>query len=264
MSTYGDDCRLVVVYLHEKLLVRPNCAMTDSCRSTAYHTIREAILEGKLHEGDRVSEYALARQLGLSRAPIREAINQLVSQGLLEQIAGSGTFVRQLDFHELEEVYELREWLECGALTSSRFLLTDPDLAAIRATCDDVRKLIKETHQLNADDQAETAAFVKRLYLADARFHLLILRGAQNILALQTMQDRLILEQIWSSNRISLEVSSLENLLKEHTAIYAQLEQRDYAAGAELLRTHIRSAIDRYREVHQREQQAEQLGRYFS
>ncbi|QDU81594.1 HTH-type transcriptional regulator LutR [Polystyrenella longa] len=238
--------------------------MDDSCRSTAYEAIREAILQGDFREGDRVSEYAFAKKLELSRAPIREAINQLVTQGLLEQFPGSGTFVRKLTFAELEEVYELREWLECSAITSPRYALKPADLEAIQSACDEIALLIKETQTVNQLDEVETSSFVKRLYLADARFHLFILRGARNKLALQTMQDRLILEQIWSSNRVSLEAESLERLHSEHVHILDKLRKQDYEAAVRFLRKHIRDAINNYRELDRDQKQDELLDTYFS
>ncbi|MCA9039314.1 MAG: GntR family transcriptional regulator [Planctomycetaceae bacterium] len=224
--------------------------MTDSCKTTAYEAIREAILRGDLREGDRVSEYAFAKKLELSRAPIREAINQLVTQGLLNQVPGSGTFVRKLNFDELEELYELREWLECSALVSPRFSLTKPDLDAIQEACEEIARLIEETEQATQPTESEKTLFIQRLYLADARFHLLILRGARNKLALQTMQDRFILELIWSSNRVSLEEQSLARLHKEHQEIFQQLQQREYSAASTLLRKHIQFAINHYRDLY--------------
>src|SRR5688572_29324313 len=60
----------------------------------AYDSIRKRIVAGHLRPGDRVSEYAEAKALGVSRGPVREAVRQLVSEGLVEKLPGIGSFVR--------------------------------------------------------------------------------------------------------------------------------------------------------------------------
>lgn len=77
--------------------------------------LRKAILEATLPPGGRLVETKLAQQLGVSRGPLREAIFQLVEEGLLEQIPYRGTVVRSLSVEDIKEIYSFRTLLESFA-----------------------------------------------------------------------------------------------------------------------------------------------------
>src|ERR1700733_690318 len=83
-----------------------------SVRERAYRHIKGMISDGTLEAGSPVSELVLAKQLGSSRTPIREAMNQLDAEGLLEQGPNGGMSVAQLKREDIIELYELREALE--------------------------------------------------------------------------------------------------------------------------------------------------------
>ncbi len=74
--------------------------------------LRELILSGELPPGSRLNEVELAASLGISRGPLREAIQRLVAEGLLTLIAHRGAHVRTFHPEELRDLYELREALE--------------------------------------------------------------------------------------------------------------------------------------------------------
>jgi len=78
-------------------------------------SLREAILNGDIPPGSPIVEMHLARQFGVSRGPLREAIRQLVEEGLLVTIPYTGTHVRDLSFPDVREIYSLRIALEVFA-----------------------------------------------------------------------------------------------------------------------------------------------------
>lgn len=78
-------------------------------------TLRKAVLEASLPPGSRLVETKLAEQLGVSRGPLREAIFQLVEEGLLEQTPFRGTVVRSLSVEDIQEIYSFRVLLESFA-----------------------------------------------------------------------------------------------------------------------------------------------------
>jgi DNA-binding GntR family transcriptional regulator len=84
----------------------------DSVRAKAYLHIQRKIAAGELPTGSALSELALAKGLGSSLTPIREAIGQLVAEGFLEQTPNRGAVVVQLTRQDIVELYELREALE--------------------------------------------------------------------------------------------------------------------------------------------------------
>lgn len=78
--------------------------------------IRSAILNGSYDCGDQIVESMIADQLGVSRAPVREALSALEKEGLIEGIPRRGYFVREFTLEDIEEIYSLRLLLEAEAL----------------------------------------------------------------------------------------------------------------------------------------------------
>ncbi len=77
--------------------------------------LRDAILAGEIAPGAKLIEADLSRQLGVSRAPLREAIRELVEQKLLQSVPYTGTFVAEITARELDEIYSMRAVLESFA-----------------------------------------------------------------------------------------------------------------------------------------------------
>src|SRR5438045_6948871 len=86
-----------------------------SQKEHAYRQLRGRLLDRMLLPGDRLREIPLAEKLGVSRIPLREAMDQLASEGLVERVPGLGSYVRSASPKELRELYEMREVLECFA-----------------------------------------------------------------------------------------------------------------------------------------------------
>ncbi len=85
-------------------------------RDLAAEQIRSMIVEGKLQDGTRINEVHLAERLGVSRPPLREALNQLVVERALKAVPGKGFFVRPLSLAEFEQLYGIRPILDPEAL----------------------------------------------------------------------------------------------------------------------------------------------------
>src|SRR5271157_3007700 len=103
-------------------------AVNISMRSQAYESIREAIIKGKLHPGDRLREVVLAEQIGMSRGPIREALRQLEHEGFVISHPYRDTVVVETRPEEVEEVFvPIRFIVEIYAATRAHVVLTDKD-----------------------------------------------------------------------------------------------------------------------------------------
>ena len=83
----------------------------ESLASQVYREIERLVLSGQLEPGSRINEYGLAEQLGVSRAPVREATRALVQAGLLAAIPARGVFVREMSRVEIGENYDVRALL---------------------------------------------------------------------------------------------------------------------------------------------------------
>ena len=91
--------------------------MSDNLTQKAYKYIYEKLVGGQLLPGSRLSNRGVAKEAGMSFTPVREALNRLVSEGMLEYRQGLGVFVPTPSMREIREIYELREILESAAVS---------------------------------------------------------------------------------------------------------------------------------------------------
>ncbi|WP_208539051.1 GntR family transcriptional regulator [Algihabitans albus] len=129
--------------------------------------LARAICEGRLAPGQRLVEVALARQLGISRAPVREAARRLEQRGLLVAHPRRGFFVRDFSLEEIDDLYGLRIALERYAAELACHRATESDLDRLRAQLDLLHRL------------AEAGALAD-LVEEDLRFHLLFCEVSGN------------------------------------------------------------------------------------
>ncbi len=93
-------------------------ALTSTRGQVAYRRLRELILEGTFPPGTPLQENMLAAKIGVSRTPVREALAQLISEGLVSRVAGLTPVVRGLSADDLVEILHLRRLLEVEAASS--------------------------------------------------------------------------------------------------------------------------------------------------
>jgi DNA-binding GntR family transcriptional regulator len=129
--------------------------------------IVESVLSGQLKPGDRIVESSMARQLGVSQAPVREAIRDLVLLGFLESQPYKGTSVRSFTPEELWETYTVRAALESLAARLAAIHLTEDDADALQDILDEM---------MEAADLED----LDRLLQLDNHFHETILRISRN------------------------------------------------------------------------------------
>ncbi|MGF1594272.1 MAG: GntR family transcriptional regulator [Kiloniellaceae bacterium] len=127
--------------------------MSTSLAERAYEGLLAAIAEGRLTPGQAVRETALAAQLGISRTPIREALQRLARDGLVRLDARNGARVAELSLEAIQELYDLREILEGSAAR----------LAALGAKANHLQRLnaILEKEAAQLDDPAALARLNK-------------------------------------------------------------------------------------------------------
>ncbi|WP_455582305.1 GntR family transcriptional regulator [Dysosmobacter sp.] len=176
------------------------------------HYIKEAILTGQLKPGDRIVETRMAQELGVSQAPVREAIRELEFSGLLEQKPYLGTYVKRITVQDMRQFYEVRSALEkLGAESACR-----------TANKEQIEKM--ETIILAMEDAAnnyDVSEYVK----LDAQFHDKIIETADNEL-LQKLWEQCNI-QAWLFVGTSLTGGDLPYLASRHREIYESLRSRD-------------------------------------
>jgi DNA-binding GntR family transcriptional regulator len=189
------------------------------------HELREAIIDGRIAQGEALREVSLADAFGTGRSAIREAIRQLVQEGLVEYALHRGAFVRVMSLADRLDVYVAREAIEAGVARRAVEASPPPDLSALRAAVDNLRAMA-EGHDRVTED----------LIAADIRFHQELvqladsprLRRAHETLAAET---RMLLrhhpEYPWS------------DYVRDHERLYDAIEQRDPRAP-DLVVVHLR------------------------
>ncbi len=181
----------------------------------AYNSIKEYILDGRLDENSRLTEEFLADRLGISKSPIREALNRLEAEGLIRIEARRGAYLRRFSMKEIDELYDLREALEVHAVRTAT--VTPVLLAELKESTRRLRKYLK------ANDKAH---YIEE----DVRFHAMIAKATGSDLLAKELES--LQHRIWLFRRNTYELSS-SSAADHHEAIVNALEvDRDAAQRA--------------------------------
>jgi DNA-binding GntR family transcriptional regulator len=197
-----------------------------------YARLRDAILLGVLGPGERLVEEQLATRLGVSRAPIRDALRSLESDGLVMASGRRGKVVSTLSVRDAWEVYSLRATLEA---------------MAVRLAIDNrANELIAELEDLVADmRRAGESADLSKLSTLDVRFHEAVCRasGHQRLLAAwRGMSDQI---RLLSQQAVDTQYRDLADVPDRHKRLIEALRAGDPAAAEREFRQHIDSVAER-------------------
>lgn len=198
---------------------------TDAASERVADHLRAAILSGEYAPGERLLQEVIAERLGASRMPVREALRMLEVEGLVENQANRGARVPELDAHEVEVVYQMRERLEPLALSESLPHLTDDDLERLSAL----------------QDRIEGNSDVREFLRLDREFHLLTYSGCR-IDQLSTVVTRM-----WNSTQHhrrefmrSGDTRRWWIVNAEHRLLLEAIQRRDDVDAQRILEGHIR------------------------
>lgn len=190
-----------------------------------YQAVKELAVEYRFKPGERVNEVELANRLGVSRTPVREALNRLARDGFMSFVPNRGFYARDITPEGVQELYELRAAIERAAFR----------LACHRGSDDDIAKAIAIWQ--NNSDLGPTTDWAK-VAEADEAFHTAIVELAKNERMLVALES--VNSLIRFFRRIDLESTRRRGgLYDEHAAIIDCLKRRDGETGGELLERHI-------------------------
>lgn len=192
---------------------------------TILEDLEQMIVTGDFADGERLDEITLAERFGVSRTPIREALQKLAASGLVEQRPRRGVFVRQPGPVDLVEMFEAMAELEaaCGRLAALR--ITDEDLDELR----EANERCTETFEAGDADG---------YYRHNERFHYLIYRASEN----SYLEDQALRlhKRLKPFRRMQLHLRGrLAQSMGEHDAILNALSQGNGDMVASLIRDHI-------------------------
>ncbi len=229
----------------------PRAKSTTNLRELAYGHIRSKLLEGRIPPGTRISSRALAREIGVSFIPVREAIAQLASEGLVDHEAGVGTFGTKVGQQDLRELYELREALELHAVERAAERIDEHGLAEMKGWNDTLCAIAKRRRASAGSPQQSDDADLAAWTNADTEFHLALLRAAGNKRVVRAVKDLRVLTQVFRAQRLLRPVEDLEAACDHHRRLIEALAQRDAVQARSLLSEHIRFGCKNALESHQ-------------
>jgi DNA-binding GntR family transcriptional regulator len=188
-------------------------------------SIEEEIATGRLLPGTRLDEVDLAARFGVSRTPIREALNLLLGEGLVESRPRRGTVVAQITPHRLLEMFEVMAELEamCARLAARR--MSEGELAALEAA--------HEACRITAET-LDTDAY----FYANERFHLAMYTASHNVFLVE--QAAALQRKLRPYRRLQLRVRNrMQRSFEEHQAILDALRAGDAERAVTSVRSHV-------------------------
>ena len=200
----------------------------NSLAEFAYKAIRQSIREGLFKPGVHLPEVETAEWLGISRTPVREAVRRLISEGLLTNGPWNGAVVAKLNLQQLVELYTVREWLEGMAVALAARHASEPE--------------IKNLHVINRRELSVTQE-PEKLVVVNFEFHHALHCAAHNRYLLQSLSSVVDALGLLQDSTFILPGSGRE-AHKEHLEIIEAIERRDPDAGEQLVRQHVRHALE--------------------
>lgn len=207
------------------------CAFSSVER--VYEELRALAINFEMLPGDRVNEVELAKRFGVSRTPLREALNRLTADGFLSFVPSKGFFRRKLEIKEVVDLYELRLKLELGGA----------ELACERATPEKVAEIRSFLDMSMRDDPARDA---QELVALDERFHEMIADLAGNAELLRTLIA--VNARIRFIRWINMESSNRPRSQAEHLEILEAIAGNDSVRARTILINHISKRQDQIAE----------------
>lgn len=150
----------------------PAIAQAKSLPDIVYDHLREEILAGRIGPGEPIRQEHLAARLGVSRAPVREALKALEGEGLIEFRPRRGYIVTALDMDEIQEIFEIRALLEeRGGYLAAKFR-TEEDMAAVGDLLEQMESIKRPTSPNITRWAALNREFHARLFQSSRKEHL--------------------------------------------------------------------------------------------
>jgi len=210
--------------------LRAEAINNPSIQTRVIDAVRERIISGELEPGVSLSEIALADAFGVSRTPVREALKQLQTEGLVEIRPRVGTFVTAPSRREINELFEMKALLEGAA-------------ARLLANRGKVPELERLRENVRATDEAVRAGDEEAHADLVQEFHDLIIEGADN--AKLHGHYRILMNQLAYQRLVRTSLSQPGRPAKsgsEHHHVVELIEAKDADAAERVMRDHVRAS----------------------
>ena len=212
-----------------------------SIREKAYLYIQQLVARGTLSAGSGISELQLAKDLGSSRTPVREAMNQLAAEGMLEQAPGGGMLVAHIKREDIIELYELREALEVYAVARVAAVpLSAEDRLRLQESVDGIGLLQKELAKSKKSALNDTQ--MEHFLSYDLGFHALLMSMTHNSRLQKIINDTRLLISVFAIRRRGHDLATLKSIQQYHQSILDAVVLGKLDAAMTALSEHIRAS----------------------
>jgi DNA-binding GntR family transcriptional regulator len=196
---------------------------------TAYEAVRQMILSGEAEAGSRLGEAELAETLGLSRTPVREALQRLGADGLVDVLPHRGARVARWTRDDLAEIFELRSLLEpYAAARAARLGRDEAVLAELGGHC-------------AAMERAAADGDLARVAQLNSRFHAALIDASGNR-RLPAMLTSVMHAPLILGTFRRYDAEAMARSMNHHRELVAALTARDPAWAESVMRAHVRAA----------------------
>lgn len=202
---------------------------TESVVDRVYEQLKAMAVRYEFKPGERLNELEVARRLGVSRTPLREALNRLNTEGFLRLAPGKGFFCRDLSAREIFDLYELRKGIEVAAVR----------LSIQRAGEEDIELLLGFLDRTGPDPGGRSTVELVEL---DETFHERLMAMSGNAEMLRVLRN--VNARIRFVRWIDMDRGDRRVTQAEHRKALLSLQQRDEATCAAVLTKHIDRRLD--------------------
>lgn len=193
--------------------------------------IKERVLDGSFAPGARLTEEGLARELGTSRTPVREAMRLLIADGFLRFVPNTGTFVRTWDAHEIREIFELRATLESEVAAS----------AATRIGAADIERLAALQDALDACGPPQDEPAMTRVGALNREFHGLFAAASARPRLIATLANAIEMPIVHQTLR-RYSPAQVRRSFAHHRELVDAFRARDAEWARAVMLCHVRAA----------------------
>ncbi|KRN47426.1 hypothetical protein IV49_GL001555 [Kandleria vitulina DSM 20405] len=191
-----------------------------------FELLRDRILNGDYERGDKLNELSLAKELNISRTPIREALKQLELEGLAESIPNKGVYVKGFSPRDIDDMFEIRIQLESLAIKLAIERMDDIHFAKIQEVFE-----LMEFYTMKRDQG--------KLGELNILYHEMIYQSTQSPYFQELLSDIHYYVSV-TSKRALRPIERLDTSLEEHREILNLIKERDAEGAIDVIKTHIK------------------------
>jgi DNA-binding GntR family transcriptional regulator len=218
--------------------------------TSAHQYIRKRILSGEFAPGDALAAKHLAEMIGVSRTPVRDALRQLETEGLVEINPRQEARVKKAGIQDLRDIWELRIALETHAAALAAQRHSDEDIERLEDLLYTMRQAIDAIDSAEGDDERWQCH--QQLAQSDIRFHLAIMEASRNqLISAEVDRFRVIHDIVLPlgkrpshSRNIKSRADNVE-IWQSHKAIFDALRNRDEMATYLAMKEHLTTPMQR-------------------